>query len=149
MNKDTNRLKNSFSYHDKAEQYERKNRIEIEKQIVQSRRLLPKENLRRNQSINKCAHLKKPYQVLNNGRSLKKDQNKREATNLKKIKNFIELCYKRIQNKQSKILNSLLDQPYNKVKIDKVLDQKEKNLSTHDTEEWINECIYKELNGVI
>ncbi|CAG8726112.1 37629_t:CDS:2 [Gigaspora margarita] len=61
-------------------------------------------------------------------------QNEKEATNLKEIENFIELCCKYIQNKQSKILNSLLDRPYNKIKIDRVLDQKEENLVTHTTE---------------
>ncbi|CAG8675970.1 18058_t:CDS:2 [Gigaspora margarita] len=57
-------------------------------------------------------------------------QNEKEATNLKEIENFIELCYKCIQNEQNKMLNSLLDHPYNKVKIDRILDQKEKNLLT-------------------
>ncbi|CAG8747448.1 12868_t:CDS:2, partial [Gigaspora margarita] len=104
-----------------------------------------------------------------------------KATNLKEIENFIKLRCKRIQNKQSKMLNSLLDRPYNKIKIDRVLDQKEENLVTHATkvknktqaffqsqykkrntsledlpdkwkeiykpQEWINEGIYKELNG--
>ncbi|CAG8799854.1 43687_t:CDS:2 [Gigaspora margarita] len=60
------------------------------------------------------------------------DQNEKEASNLKEIENFIKLCYKRIQNKQGKMLNSLLDRPYNK--IDRVLDQKEKNLLIHATE---------------
>ncbi|CAG8730343.1 2649_t:CDS:2, partial [Gigaspora margarita] len=60
-----------------------------------------------------------------------------------------------VHSEQDKMLNSLLDQPYNKVKIDRVLDQKEKNLLTHaievknKTQEWINECIYKKLNGII
>ncbi|CAG8736500.1 44698_t:CDS:2 [Gigaspora margarita] len=62
------------------------------------------------------------------------DQNEKEAANLKETENFIELCYKHIQNEQSKILNSLLDQPYNKIKIDRVLDQKEENLVTYATE---------------
>ncbi|CAG8853636.1 20802_t:CDS:2, partial [Gigaspora margarita] len=61
-------------------------------------------------------------------------QNEKEAANLKEIENFIELYYKRIQNEQGKILNSLLDQPYNKIKINRVLDQKEENLVTHATE---------------
>ncbi|CAG8827509.1 35459_t:CDS:2, partial [Gigaspora margarita] len=59
---------------------------------------------------------------------------KKKASNLKEIENFIELYYKCIQNEQSKMLNSLLDRPYNKVKIDRVLDQKEENLLTHATE---------------
>ncbi|CAG8826328.1 14143_t:CDS:1, partial [Gigaspora margarita] len=33
-----------------------------------------------------------------------------------------------------KMLNSLLDRPYNRIKIDRVLDQKEENLVTHATE---------------
>ncbi|CAG8750165.1 28451_t:CDS:2, partial [Gigaspora margarita] len=57
-----------------------------------------------------------------------------KASNLKEIENFIELRYKCIQNEQDKMLNSLLDRSYNKVKIDRVLDQKEENLLIHATE---------------
>ncbi|CAG8731760.1 27924_t:CDS:2, partial [Gigaspora margarita] len=61
-------------------------------------------------------------------------QDLKEVTNLKEIENFIELRCKCIQNEQGKMLNSLLDRPYNKVKINRVLDQKEENLLTHFTE---------------
>ncbi|CAG8759794.1 3048_t:CDS:2, partial [Gigaspora margarita] len=59
------------------EQCEGKNRIEIEEQIVQPRRLLQKENIRRDQLVNERVHLKRPYQALNNSRLVEKDQNKR------------------------------------------------------------------------
>ncbi|CAG8845036.1 17556_t:CDS:2, partial [Gigaspora margarita] len=61
------------------------------------------------------------------------------------IENFIKLRYKHIQNEQDKMLNSLLDYSYNKVKIDRVLDQKEKNLLTYSIE-LAN--ITKELNSL-
>ncbi|CAG8829667.1 21353_t:CDS:1, partial [Gigaspora margarita] len=53
------------------------NRIEIEEKLAQSRKLLQKENIRRDQPINEQVHLKRPYQALNNSRSLEKDQNKK------------------------------------------------------------------------
>ncbi|CAG8485137.1 30678_t:CDS:2 [Gigaspora margarita] len=52
---------------------------------------------------------------------------------MKEIENFIKLYCKHIQNEQDKMLNSLLDHSYNKVKIDRVLDQKEENLLTYST----------------
>ncbi|CAG8845182.1 27027_t:CDS:2, partial [Gigaspora margarita] len=66
-----------------------------------------------------------------------------------------------IQNEQGKMLNSLLDYSYNKVKINRVLDQKEENLLIYSIEmsdkwqeiyklqDWINECIYEELNRTV
>ncbi|CAG8523763.1 38017_t:CDS:1 [Gigaspora margarita] len=49
----------------------------IEEQIVHPKKLLQKENIRRDQPVNERAHLKRPFQALNNSRSVKKDQNKR------------------------------------------------------------------------
>ncbi|CAG8479779.1 5724_t:CDS:2 [Gigaspora margarita] len=40
--------------------------MEIEEQIVHPRKLSQKENIRRDQPINEQAHLKRPYQALNN-----------------------------------------------------------------------------------
>ncbi|CAG8618405.1 34471_t:CDS:2 [Gigaspora margarita] len=51
--------------------------MEIEEQAVQPRRLTQKENFSRNQPVNKRIHLKRPYQVLNNGRIADKDKNTR------------------------------------------------------------------------
>ncbi|CAG8794796.1 627_t:CDS:2 [Gigaspora margarita] len=62
------------------------------------------------------------------------NQNEKKVANLKEIENFIKLHCRHIQNKQGKMLNTLLDQSYNKIKIDRVLDQKEENLVTHTTE---------------
>ncbi|CAG8841290.1 43107_t:CDS:1, partial [Gigaspora margarita] len=60
-----------------AEQHKEKNRIEIEEQIVYPRKLLQKENIKRDQPVNERAYLKRPYQALNNSRSSEKNQNKR------------------------------------------------------------------------
>ncbi|CAG8857390.1 31022_t:CDS:1, partial [Gigaspora margarita] len=59
-------------------QYKQKNRMEIEEQGVQLRRLTQKENFSRNQPVNERIHLKRPYQVLNNSRIVKKDKNTRD-----------------------------------------------------------------------
>ncbi|CAG8794798.1 628_t:CDS:1, partial [Gigaspora margarita] len=75
--KDTNRLKNSFFHHDEAKQSEEENGMVIEEQIVHPKKLPQKENIRRNQPINERAHLKRPFQALNNSRSVEKNQNKR------------------------------------------------------------------------
>ncbi|CAG8720174.1 45209_t:CDS:2, partial [Gigaspora margarita] len=75
--KDTNRLKNSLFYHDKLGQYEQRNGIEIEKQALQPRRLIQKENFSRNQPINEQTHLKRPFQGSNNIRIAEKDKNTR------------------------------------------------------------------------
>ncbi|CAG8835403.1 45889_t:CDS:1, partial [Gigaspora margarita] len=86
--KDTNRLKNSFFHHDKAKQSEEENRIVIEEQIIHPKELSPKENIRRVQPINKQAHLKRPYQALNNNRSVEKNQNKRDISQQNHHKRF-------------------------------------------------------------
>ncbi|CAG8528754.1 44097_t:CDS:1, partial [Gigaspora margarita] len=88
MDKDTNRFKNSSFHQDKAEQRKEENKMEIEEQIVHPRKLSQKENIRRDQPVNERAHLKKPYQALNNFRSLEKDQNKREISQHNHYKRF-------------------------------------------------------------
>ncbi|CAG8857559.1 6380_t:CDS:1, partial [Gigaspora margarita] len=86
--KDTNRLKNSFFYHNKAKQSEEKNGIVIKEQIVHPKELSQKENIRRVQPVNERAHLKRPYQALNNSRSVEKDQNKRGINQQNHYKRF-------------------------------------------------------------
>ncbi|CAG8837370.1 11936_t:CDS:1, partial [Gigaspora margarita] len=88
MDKDTNRFKNSSFYQDKAKQHEKENEIKIEEQIVHSKKLSQKENIRRDQLVNERAHLKRPYQALNNFRSLEKDQNKRDISQHNHHKRF-------------------------------------------------------------
>ncbi|CAG8777549.1 38634_t:CDS:1, partial [Gigaspora margarita] len=73
-NKDTNRLKNSFFHHDEAKQSEKKNGMVIEEQIVHPKKPSQKENIRRDQLVNERAHLKKPFQALNNSRSVAKQK---------------------------------------------------------------------------
>ncbi|CAG8773904.1 37654_t:CDS:1, partial [Gigaspora margarita] len=45
------------------------------------------ENIRRDQPVNERVHLKRPYQALNNSRSLENDQNKRALANTTTTKN--------------------------------------------------------------
>ncbi|CAG8718037.1 28764_t:CDS:2 [Gigaspora margarita] len=88
MDKDTNRFKNSSFHRDKADNMRKKNGIEIEEQIIYPRKLSQKENIRRDQPVNEQAHLKRPYQALNNIRSLEKDQNKRSISQYNHHKRF-------------------------------------------------------------
>ncbi|CAG8741586.1 11757_t:CDS:2 [Gigaspora margarita] len=112
--------------------------METEEQALQSRKLIQKENFSKNQPVNEQIYLKRLYQDLNNSRTSEKDKNTRDSIQHKRfqkpkedkvqpveseIENFINLRCKHIQNKQSKMLNSLLDCSYNIVKIDRILDQ--------------------------
>ncbi|CAG8739474.1 5747_t:CDS:2, partial [Gigaspora margarita] len=89
--KDTNQLKNSFSYHDEAKQSEEENGMVIEEQIVHPKKLAQKENIRRDQPVSERAHLKRPFQALNNSRSVEKDQNKRGFSQQSHRKRFQKL----------------------------------------------------------
>ncbi|CAG8838091.1 34523_t:CDS:2, partial [Gigaspora margarita] len=114
--KDTNRLKNSFSYHDKAKQSKEENGMVIEKQIVHPKKLAQKENIRRDQPISERAHLKRPFQALNNSRSVEKDQNKRgfsQQSHRKKFQKSTEVDAQPVEKdlinflKKQKIIQSL------------------------------------------
>ncbi|CAG8738089.1 1229_t:CDS:2 [Gigaspora margarita] len=60
----------------------------IKEQIVHPKELSQIENIGRVQPVNERAHLKRPYQALNNSRSVEKDQNKRGISQQNHHKRF-------------------------------------------------------------
>ncbi|CAG8846539.1 7039_t:CDS:1, partial [Gigaspora margarita] len=90
-----------FFYHDEAKQSKKENGMVIEKQIVHPKKLPQKENIRRDQPVNEQAHLKRPFQALNNSRSVEKDQNKRGISQQNHHKRFQKLKEFNIQPVES------------------------------------------------